>query len=328
MVSSLLYGGISGSSYSEAALSAKLLVPQMIRQGYSPAFACAITASSGILPNLIPPSIALLIVAAVANLSVAALWFAGIGPGVLIALCLMLAVYWHAPRQGATPRATLGQIARSGLHVLPVLALVGIILGGIRFGLVTPTEAGVLAVVYAGFLGLGGYREYGCKTLYRALSQAAQDAALVGLLIGAAAPFAFILMAEHIPQTLIGWLSTWTDQPIVLLVLVNVLLLLFGMVLDIGAALLILTPLLMPLAAIIGIDPVHFAVIIVVNLMLGGLTPPIGMLAFVTATITGTPVHSIFRALWPFLLVLLVALLLIIFIPAIAVGVLAFTGYP
>jgi tripartite ATP-independent transporter DctM subunit len=320
VVSSLLYGGISGSSYSEAALSAKLLVPQMIRQGYSPAFACAITASSGILPNLIPPSIALLIVAAVANLSVAALWFAGIGPGVLIAVCLMLAVYWRAPRQGATPRATLGQIARSGLHVLPVLALVGIILGGTRFGLVTPTEAGVLAVVYAGFLGLGVYREYGCKTLYRALSQAAQDAALVGLLIGAAAPFAFILVAEHIPQTLIEWLSTWTDQPMVLLLLVNVLLLLFGMVLDIGAALLILTPLLMPLAAIIGIDPVHFAVIIVVNLMLGGLTPPIGMLAFVTATVTGTPVHFIFRALWPFLLVLLVALLLIIFIPAIAIG--------
>ena len=322
VVSSLLYGGISGSSYSETALSAQWLVPHMVRQGYSPAFAAAITASSGILPNLIPPSIALLIVAAVANLSVTALWFAGIGPGLVVALCLMLAVYWQAPRHRATQRATLAQIVHSGLHVLPVLALVGLILGGIRFGLVTPTEAGVLAVVYAAFLGLVVYREYGRQTLYRALRQAAQDAALVGWLIAAAAPFAWIIVAEHIPQTLIAWLSVWLQHPIILLLLVNVLLLLFGMVLDIGAALLILTPLLMPLAPLIGIDPMHFAVIIVVNLMLGGLTPPIGMLVFITATVTGTAVQSIFRALWPFVGMLLLALLLITGLPVISLGVL------
>ncbi len=325
VVSSLLYGGISGSSYSEAALSSKLLVPQMIRHGYAAPFACAITASSGILPNIIPPSIALLIVAAVANLSVGSLWLAGIGPGLVIALCLMVTVYllarWHG-HGSASPRASAAQIASKGLHAVPVLVLAVIILGGIRFGIVTPTEAGVLAVVYAWLLGMVGYREYGARGLWEALSRAALEAALVGLLIGAAAPFAFILVAEQVPQTVVGLLTAHIDSVILLLLLANLILLLFGMFLDIGAAILILTPLLMPLGAAIGIDPIHFALIIVVNLMLGGITPPVGMLAFISSTVTGTPVHRIFRALWPFLGALLVALLIITLIPEVSIGIL------
>lgn len=324
VVSSLLYGGVSGSSYSEAALSAKLLVPQMIRHGYSAPFACAITASSGILPNMIPPSIALLIVAAVANLSVGSLWLAGIGPGLLIALCLMITVHLLAGREGPAARgsrAAAGEMARKGLHAVPVVVLAVIILGGIRFGMVTPTEAGVLAVVYAGFLGMVVYREYGMAGLWAALSRAAVETALVGLLIGAAAPFAFILVAEQVPQSVIGLLDMPMDRTMLLLSII-LLLLLFGMMLDIGAAILILTPLLMPLGGVIGIDPIHFALVIVVALMLGGLTPPVGMLAYIVSTVTATPVHRIFPALLPFIGALLVALLIIAFVPGVSIGIL------
>ncbi len=327
VVSSLLYGGISGSSYSEAALSSKLLVPQMLRHGYPAPFACAITAASGVLPNVIPPSIALLIVAAVANLSVGSLWLSGIGAGLVIAICLMITVYLLALWKGFTPaaqRSPVSEMAIKGLHAVPVLVLAIIILGGIRFGIVTPTEAGVLAVVYSLFLGMVVYREYGFRGLAQTLHQSAMEAALVGLLIASAAPFAFILVAEQVPQTVVAVLVDNIGSVILLLLLANLIMLFFGMFLDIGAAILILTPLLMPLGMAIGIDPIHFALIIVVNLMLGGLTPPVGMLAFITSTVTGTPVHLIFRAILPLLAALVGALMIITFVPDVTIGILRF----
>lgn len=327
VITSLLYGGISGSSYSEAALGSKLLVPQMVKHGYSAPLACAITASSSVLPNVVPPSIALLLVAAVAQLSVGSLWLAGIGPGIVIALCLMVAVYLSARwfgHKAATGRASLLEIARYALHSIPVLILAVIILGGLRVGLVTPTEAGALAVVYSLFLGLVVYREYGLKGLWEALSEAAFESALVGLLIGTAAPFVFLLIVEQVPQSVVAILTEHVHSAVALLLLANLILLLFGMFMDIGAAILVLTPLLMPLGVAIGIDPIHFGVIIVVNLMLGGLTPPVGMLAYIASSTTGTPVHQVFWALLPFIGALLVALLIIIFVPAVSIGILQF----
>lgn len=325
VVSSLLYGGISGSSYSEAALSSKLLVPQMIRHGYSAPFACAVTASSGILPNVVPPSIALLIVAAVANLSVSSLWLAGIGAGLVLTLCLMVAVYvlarWHG-HGAANTRAPLSDMAIRGVHAIPVLILAVIILGGIRFGIVTPTEAGVLAVVYSLFLGMVIYREYGVSGLLEALHVSAKEAAMVGLLIASAAPFAFILVVEQVPQTMVAVFTANIDSVVLMLIIVNVIILFFGMFLDIGAAILILTPLLMPVGLAMGVDPIHFSLIIVVNLMIGGVTPPVGMLAFITSAVTGTPVHQIFRAIMPFLVALLVALMIITYVPDVTIGIL------
>src|SRR5690606_32494345 len=154
---------------------------------------------------------------------------------------------------------------------IPVLLLAVVILGGLRFGVVTPTEAGVLAVAYALFLGLVVYRAYGLRGLVETLHRSALETALVGLLIGAAAPFAFILAAEQVPQTVVAAITGLTDSPWAILLLANLVLLLSGMFLDIGAAILILAPLLMPLAQAVGIDPIHFGQVIVVNLMLGGL---------------------------------------------------------
>lgn len=323
VVSSGLYAGISGSSYSEAALGTKLLVPQMIKHGYSPAFSCAVTAASATVPNVIPPSIALLILAAAANLSVGSLWLAGVLPGLVMISALMICVYIIARIKGygtATPRVGGTHRWKAFAKALPVLGLAVLILGGIRFGIVTPTEAGVLAVVYSWVLGMFVYRNYGMTGLWKTLSTAGVEAAMIGLLIGAAAPFAFVLVTEQIPQLLALSVTSISENPWIVLLLMNLLMLFFGMFLDIGAAILILTPLLMPVAISLGIDPVHFGIVIVVNLMLGGLTPPVGTLAFITGTISRTPVHEVFRAMTPLLVALFAALLLIAYVPAISLG--------
>jgi tripartite ATP-independent transporter DctM subunit len=323
VVSSMLYGGISGSSYSDAALGSKLLVPQMVRHGYSPQLSCAVTASSAVMPNIIPPSIALLILAAVGNLSVGALWLAGVVPGLMIACGLMLVVYLIARAKGlgeANAKASSRQRGSAFVHAVPVLMLAIVILGSIRFGVVTPTEAGVLAVVYAWLLGMAGYREYGLRGLWQTLRTSSIEAAMIGLLIGVAAPFAFILVAEQVPQSITTFVTSLSSDPLMILLIANLVLLMFGMFLDIGAAILILTPLLLPLATSLGIDPIHFGLVIVVNLMLGGLTPPVGMLVFVTATITRTPVHQIFNAMIPFFVALVLVLLLVTYVPALSLG--------
>ncbi len=323
VVSSGLYAGVSGSSYSDAALGTKLLVPQMIRRGYSAPFSCAVTAASATLPNIIPPSIALLILAAAANLSVGKLWVAGVVPGLLMAALLMTLIYIVSLRRGYgadTQKASMSERGRAFIHSVPVLALAILIIGGIRLGIVTPTEAGVLAVVYAFALGTFVYRSWDASSLYQAVRSAAVDAALVGFLIGAASPFAFVLVTQQVPQTIADALPGVTDNLFVALLLANIIMIFFGMLLDIGAAILILTPLLMPTMVALGVDPIHFGVVIVVNLMLGGLTPPVGMLAFITSSVSKTPVHAVFRQLLPFLAVLLIALALITYIPAISLG--------
>lgn len=318
-----MFAGISGSSISEAAIAAKLLAKDMVKNGYPMPVACAMVAAASVLPNIIPPSIALLLLASSVNLSVGDLWLGGVLPGLLLAATLMLATYVIARVKGygiQTPRASLGEIGRAGFRAAPILFLIVIILGGIRFGLVTPTEAGVLAVLYAMFLGLVVYREFGVGEMLRSLSQASVEIALVGLVIGAAGPFAFIFIAERIPQELAGFVTTWVDSRYMLLLLVNLLLLLVGMVMDIGVAILVLTPILMPLAIQFGVDPVHFGIIVTVNLMLGGLTPPVGILVYVAASVTGTPADRVFRAVLPLLGALLIALAAITLIPAISLA--------
>jgi tripartite ATP-independent transporter DctM subunit len=211
-------------------------------------------------------------------------------------------------------------MGRAGLRAAPILFLIVIILGGIRLGLVTPTEAGVLAVLYAMLLGLVVYRAFGIGDMLRSLSQASVEIALVGLVIGAAGPFAFLFIAERIPQELAGIVTSLVDSRVMLLLLVNILLLICGMVLDIGVAILVLTPILMPIAMQFGVDPVHFGIIVTVNLMLGGLTPPVGILVYVAASVTGTPADRVFRAVLPMLGALLLALAVITLVPAISLA--------
>ena len=321
VVTATLFSGISGSSISEAAITTKLLADDMVKNGYPRPVACAMIAAGSVLPNIIPPSIALLLLAAAVNLSVGDLWLAGVVPGLILGLSLMGVTYLMARLKGyggGTARAPLAAVASAGLRALPILLLILIILGGIRFGIVTPTESGVLAVLYALFLGLFVYRGYGVRQMLSHLSHSSVEVAMVGLLIGAAGPFAFIFIAERVPQEIVTFVSGMIDSKLMLLLLVNVALLFFGMILDIGVAILVLTPMLMPLAVQFGIDPIHFGIIVAVNLMLGGLTPPVGMLVYVSASVAGTPAEQVFRAVWPFLGAMLAALALISVWPALS----------
>ncbi len=320
VVGSVLFGGVSGSSSADVSVDSKILVPEMVRNGYSPAFSCAITAASGVLPNIIPPSIALLLFASIAEVSVGKLFIAGIGPGLLIAFALMttVAIMARVRNYGRSgPRKPAGEVLLALVRALPVLSLAAVIVVGLRFGVFTATESGAIAVLWALVLGMAWYREFGVRDLYRLLAHCGVDAALVGLLIGAATPFAWIMIAERVPQEFIAFLLGVVTDPVAILLLLNIVMLFAGTFLDLTASMLILVPLVLPLMVHIGVDPVHFGLIVVVNLMMGGITPPVGLLVFVTGTITRTPVHAIFREVTPFFIALIVALLVITYVPAV-----------
>jgi tripartite ATP-independent transporter DctM subunit len=320
---SALLGGISGSSAADAASTTKMMVPEMIKRGYTPAFACAVTASGSILPNIIPPSVAFLVYASVADASVAQLFIGGIGPGILLTIFLMATVQAMAKRRGFEParrRAPLSRMLRTTVNALPSLGLAVVILVGLRAGIVTATESAAVAVVWAFILGKWLYREYTWRTFYQDMADSAVDSALVGLLIAVSVPFAWVLIAEQVPQQFVTWTKDVVQSPVLILLVINLLLLVLGCFLELAAAILIVVPLFLPLIKAAGIDPIHFGVIVVVNLMIGTLTPPFGILVFICASIQRIPASAIFRETTPFLLASLAALALITAIPEISIG--------
>ena len=318
IVASLLLGGLSGSSSADAAGTSKVFVPEMIRNGYSKAFSCATTSASSILANIIPPSIAMLIFASMAEVSVGRLFVAGIFPGIIMALSMMATVYIAALVRDygrAGQRAPLAAVSRALKRAGLALLLPVFIIGSIRFGIMTATEAGVIAVLWAFFLGKFFYRAYSWRELYETMKACSIDAAIVGFLISVSAPFAWVLIAEQIPQQLIGWLLTLTASRIGILLLMNVVFLVLGTVLDTVAAMLITIPLFLPLMMEIGIDPIHFGIILIINLMLGNLTPPVGLLVFITSSIVEVEPEKVFREITLFLATLIVGLLFVTFVP-------------
>jgi tripartite ATP-independent transporter DctM subunit len=320
VLTSFLFGGISGSSGADAALNSKIIVPQMVRHGYSAEFSCAITSASSILPNVIPPSVAMLILAAISGTSVWKLFVGGVGPAILLAGLLMLMVYIISRRRGygrTGEKATLRRTLTTASHTLPVLSLAFFIVAGIRFGVVTPTEAGGLAVVYAFFLGKIVYNGFRWSELYGHLRTVATEASMIGFLVGVAMPFAFVLVTEQVPQALVAQVMGLSADPFAILLIVIFIGLVMGTALDLAVSMLILVPLVMPLVRHVGIDETHFGIVTVVTLLLGGLTPPVGIIVFIPAQITNTPVAKIFREVLPFLAVLIVGLCLLALFPSI-----------
>lgn len=309
LLTSVLFSGASGSSVANAAFGSAAFQPELVRNGYPPAQAGAIIASSSVLDNVIPPSIAFLILAVATNLSVGALFVGGFVAGGVMALCLAVAIHLTGGEQAARPRADASERRSSARAAIPAFGLGVIVVVGIRMGVVTVTEAAALAALYALSLSLGAR----VKTvlLYGALRQSAVEASAIGLLIGTAGPFAFLLAVDNVSGLLSSFVTGFGLGPLEMLIVINVLLLLIGLVLDIGAAILLFAPIFLPLAVAAGIDPIHFGVILVVNLMIGGLTPPVGMLVFVVSGVTRVPAGALFRAILPYLAALLVSLALL-----------------
>jgi len=322
VVLSTLMGGLSGSNIADAAMQSKILVPEMVKRGYSPAFSTAVTAASALITPIIPPGIALIIYGYVGNVSIGRLFVAGVVPGVLTCVLMMVAVHIMSVRRGylpsrpkrAAPREVL-QNARTGVLAL---ALPLVIIMGIRFGVFTPTEAGSIAVVYAFVLGTVVYREMKAAELKRALMESVAATANIMLIIAAAAGFAKILTWERVPHAVTEAVTGSVASPVMFLLLTNVLLLVLGMFLEGNAALIVLTPILVPVAKAFGIDPVHFGIIFIFNLGIGTITPPMGTVMFTTCSITKVGVDEFVREAIPFWIVLLICLVIITYVPAVS----------
>jgi tripartite ATP-independent transporter DctM subunit len=320
VLSSYLFGGISGSSVADAAGLSKILVPSMVKEGYGPGFAAALTSASAILPNIVPPSIAMLMYASISNVSVGNLFLAGYLPGAALGLGLVATAYVISRRRGyGTGKARVSgkELASSFMAALPALFLTVIIVGGIRGGVFTPTEAGAAAAVYAVFLGIFVYRKLTLRALWRSFTEAALDTASVGFLISAAAPFAWVLIAERMPQQFGAWALSFSRDPLVLLLIINVILFLVGLPLELPPAMMILMPVFLPVIIQVGIDPIHFGVVVITNLMIGAISPPVGILVFITSSIGKVPVGTVFREVTPFMLVLLAVTLILTYVPAV-----------
>ncbi len=308
LVSSVLFSGASGSSVANAAFGAKVMAPTLIRRGYPPAHAAAIVAGVSMLDNIIPPSIAFLLLATATNLSVGALLVGGFVAGGVLAVALAIGIHLTVRDVvDAAPKASPRERAASFIGALPAIGLGVVVVVGIRFGVVTVTEASALAVAYALATCLL-LRSLDARGVLDALRSAATEAAAIGLLIGASAPFAFLLALDRVSDLMAGLATALGGGPYAVMLLANLILLVAGLFLDIGAAILLLAPLLLPVAVAAGLDPVQFGVILVVNLMIHGLTPPLGILVYVVSGILRVPAGAVFRAVLPLLGVLLVAL--------------------
>lgn len=316
---SLLMGGVSGSANADAAMQSKMLVPEMEKRGYSRAFSAAVTAASSAATPVIPPGINLIIYALIASVSVAKMFLAGYIPGILMAISMMIVVSIVSKKRDYKPSrakaATFGEIMSQLKESIWALLFPFGIIAGLRLGMFTPSEAGAVAVVYCIFVGAFIYKELKWKYAWPIMKETIYGTSSVVLIIVAASFFGYYMNWERIPQQITSTMLDFTQNPYLMLVLVNVLLLVMGMFLEGGAALIILAPLLVPVVTKLGIDPVHFGIICIVNIMIGGLTPPFGSMMFTVCAITETPLSDFFKEAFPFIIALLVSLLIVTYVP-------------
>jgi len=321
VVLSVLMGGLSGSNIADAAMQSKIIVPQMTQRGYDRAFSSAVTASSSLITPIIPPGIALIIFGFAGNVSIGRLFLAGIIPGTMLAVLLMIVVAVISRRKGYKPihdKLSARKVLRSGRHAFLALLMPIIIIGGIRFGAFTPTEAGSIAVLYALLLGFVVYREMTLKTLRTGLSESVVTTASILIIIAAASAFSWTLSWMRVPQNIAATMLTTLDTPLKFLIVVNLLFLFIGMFIEGNAAMLILVPIFMPMARQLGINDVHFGIVTVLNMSIATVTPPMGTILFTTCSITETDMGSLIKAMLPFYGVLFAMLLVVTFFPAIS----------
>ncbi|MFK7891454.1 MAG: TRAP transporter large permease [Granulosicoccus sp.] len=317
---SMLFGGITGTAVADAASIGGVMIPGMKKSGYPADFSAAVTAASSTVGPIIPPSVPMIIVGALSGISVGKMFLAGAVPGILMGFAMMVTTYIIARRKGFPKLPWLGvrEIVRSFGSAFWALAMTAIIIYGLLSGIATPTETAVIASVYAFVVGAFIYRELPVKEVPSIIIDSAVSAVGILVLVGFANVFGWILVSERIPQLIAETVLSITDNKFVVILLINVLLLFVGMFMETIAALIILFVPLLTLAKAVGIEPLHFAIIAVLNLMIGLTTPPLGVCLFVCANIAKLPLMPVVKAILPFLATNILVLLLVSYVPSIA----------
>lgn len=320
----VFFAAISGSSPATVAAIGSNMIPEMEKVGYSRRFSGALTASSGMIGVMIPPSIPFIIYGVTAEVSIGKLFLAGVVPGILFALMFMLVARIllrndTVVQQSTQPFSAAG-VSQSFRASIWALLVPGIILGGIYSGIFTPTEAGAVAVVYAAFIGIVVYRDITIRDLPDILAGSARTSGTILILVIMATAFGRLITLARIPSELATTITSLSDNPIIILLLINVLLLIIGMFMETISSIIIMTPILLPVATALGVDPIVFGVILTVNLAIGFCTPPLGVNLFVASGISKVSIESLSRAILPFFLGMLVLLLLVTYVPAISLA--------
>lgn len=330
VVQSVIFAGMSGSAIADAAGTGRMMQAMMTKDGKYPAsFAAALTAVSSVIGPIIPPSIPMVLYALVSDASIGFLFLGGVIPGLLMAAAQMGLIGVTARRRNFPVEAPIPVRELPGItwRAFPALMMPVVLLGGIYGGATTPTEAAAVAAAYALAVSVLLYRSVSLQAFYTSLAYSARTTASIGMLIAGALVFNYVVTIENIPESLKVLLSGWEMTPLGFLILVNLILLVLGCLLEGTAILLIVVPVFIPTAKALGIDMVHFGVVVVVNIMLGLITPPYGLLLFIMTNITGVPLRDIVRECMPFLAVMLVALAMITFIPELVLWLPRLMGY-
>ncbi len=330
ILASMFFGGISGSAVADAAAMGTVLVPGMVRKGFPPGFSAAVTAASSTMGPIIPPSILMVLMGVTTGLSIGGLFAAGIVPGLLLGISMMALSYGMALRHNF-PRETmalsLAILFKEFVSAGPALLAPLIILGGILGGVFTPTESAAVAVLYAFILGKFIYKELNFRDLADVFVQSGITTAVLLLIIGMANIFAWVLTSEQIPTRIAQAMLALTDNPFIILMIINVFLIFIGMFLEGGAAIIILAPTMLSITNALGINPLHFGLIMVLNLAVGLLTPPLGVCLFVVCGVTKIELGTIIRAVMPFLAVEVGVLLLVTYAPSLILFIPRLLGY-
>lgn len=315
---STLMGGLSGSNIADAAMEAKMMVPEMERAGFSKSFSTVVTAVSSMITPLIPPGIAMILYGCIANVSIGKLFMSGIGVGALLCIAEMVLTRFISKKRGYVPLRTEKisgkEFAAAAKPAILPLCLPIIIIGGIRLGIFTATEAGAVAIIYAVILGII-YKELKAKDMAVAFKETVTTTASIMLIVSAAAVFSWILTKERIPQQLTEWMMATISNKYVFLIIVNIFLIVVGMFIEGNASMIILVPLLAPIAKSYGIDEIQFAMVYIFNNAIGAFSPPMGTLMFVTCGITGCKTKDFIKEAVPYYIMLIVVLFLLTFCP-------------
>jgi tripartite ATP-independent transporter DctM subunit len=330
VVASLIFSGMSGSAVADAAGIGKIIIEMMTKDNrYTRGYAAAITAASATIGPIIPPSIPMVLYALVSKASIGSLFLAGILPGLIMGLVLMIMNYYLAGKRGFAMEdpIPLRELPRKTANAFPALLMPVILLYGIYGGVTTPTEAAAIAAFYALLLAGLFYKALSFKALFNVFVESARSSASVGIVIGGAFILNFIVISEQIPQSIAMLLEGTDVNPIVFLIVVNLLILALGCILDATTIILVIVPLFIPTCEVLGIDLVHFGVLVVVNSMIGLITPPYGILLFVINAVTDIPLREIISEIWAFLLILIAALLIMLLVPDLVLWLPRVFGY-